>query len=376
MPQLFPWLSTLAGNFEEYKIHGLIVYLNSNSANAIASTNTALGVWGAVSQYDPSEPAFQNKQQAENYQGCTSAVPSSCVMHALECAPRTNVLDRLYVRSSGVSNVNDLKFFDFAKLTIFTAGAQASSNIGELWVTYDIEFFKPRLPLGGIDLTYTDYYYNNVTVSAAFPLGNGTYSIPEGDLFSTVSGGSSNVITLANWLPPGYYMLTLNYYGTASAVTPSNILVSSGLIGIPLLSNFTAQNTGFPQSALAGVTKYSTQYTFQKIGTNTETITLTAGIWSGGALTSAEYIINSLSSALLLGTTSIRDKEDKLKLDEIEELRQLLKVSRAQNLIRNVDDKIELGSHDVTEYEILPPGLNLIREPRSVHQGAPTRQRY
>lgn len=42
-PATFPWLSNLAQNFEEYRIHGMIFQFKTTSANALNSTNTALG---------------------------------------------------------------------------------------------------------------------------------------------------------------------------------------------------------------------------------------------------------------------------------------------------------------------------------------------
>lgn len=40
---LFPWLAGIASNFESYKFHGLVFEYKSMSADALNSTNTALG---------------------------------------------------------------------------------------------------------------------------------------------------------------------------------------------------------------------------------------------------------------------------------------------------------------------------------------------
>lgn len=40
---LFPWLSVISENFESYKFHGLVFEFKSMSADALNSTNTALG---------------------------------------------------------------------------------------------------------------------------------------------------------------------------------------------------------------------------------------------------------------------------------------------------------------------------------------------
>jgi hypothetical protein len=74
-------------------MHGLIFELKTSSGTAVSSTNTALGVWGAVTVYNPSEPTFTNKQECENYLGAQSCVPFQSMMHGVECKPRANVLD-------------------------------------------------------------------------------------------------------------------------------------------------------------------------------------------------------------------------------------------------------------------------------------------
>lgn len=39
----FPWLNRIAQNFESYRFHGLVFEFKSMSADALNSTNTALG---------------------------------------------------------------------------------------------------------------------------------------------------------------------------------------------------------------------------------------------------------------------------------------------------------------------------------------------
>lgn len=42
-PETFPWLSSIASNFEAYRIEGLVFEYKTMSADALNSTNTALG---------------------------------------------------------------------------------------------------------------------------------------------------------------------------------------------------------------------------------------------------------------------------------------------------------------------------------------------
>jgi hypothetical protein len=141
---LFPWLSGIAAQFEQYKIRGMLFEFKSNSGDAIASTDTALGTVIMATQYNVEDNAFTSKLSMEQYEYCTSAKPSESVIHMLECAPKTTILEDLYVSDSSNPQY-DPRFSDFGIFTIATQGQQAACTIGELWITYQIEFIKPKM---------------------------------------------------------------------------------------------------------------------------------------------------------------------------------------------------------------------------------------
>lgn len=167
VPTLFPWLSLIAKSYEQYRIKGLMFEYKSTSGASLNSTNTALGVVGMVTQYDASEPIFTTKREAEHYIGCQSAGPSQSMMHFVECKRGTNPLDALYTRTGALPEDQDIKFYDMGSLQLFTQGMQQDDvNIGELWVSYDIEFSKPKLPTGGEPQFAQVDSYNVVGVGA------------------------------------------------------------------------------------------------------------------------------------------------------------------------------------------------------------------
>lgn len=142
--ELFPWLATIAQNFEEYSILGMIFEFKSMSGQSVASTNTALGSVILTTQYDPTKPAFTSKQQMENYFFSQSTVPSNSMLHAIECKSGSAPLRSLY--TSGGTSI-DPRFVDYGTTYLATVGLPAASiNLGELWVSYKIELKKPRLP--------------------------------------------------------------------------------------------------------------------------------------------------------------------------------------------------------------------------------------
>ena len=148
MSDTFPWLSTVAVNFEEYDITGLVFRYKPSSGSAVSSTSSALGVVIMATDYDALNPSFSNKQQMESYEFSTSTVPFNGCIHPVECARNRNVLNSLYIRSGDPPAGSDLRMYDMGNFQIATEGMQSSYVIGELWVVYRLRLRKPRLPIG------------------------------------------------------------------------------------------------------------------------------------------------------------------------------------------------------------------------------------
>lgn len=143
---LFPWLSSVADNYEEYRIHGMIFEFKTTSGMSVSSTNTALGTVIMSTQYNPNDPQFNNKITMENYEFATSGGPFENFLHPVECKPALTVAPQLYVAQSTSSGaVVDLRLTNFGTFSIATVGMQASNVVGELWVSYQVELLKPRI---------------------------------------------------------------------------------------------------------------------------------------------------------------------------------------------------------------------------------------
>lgn len=141
-PFCFPWLSNIADNYQEWCPLGIVFEFVSNSADALNSTNTALGSICIASSYNPYDLPFQNKQQMEQSFFSNSCRPSSNLMHALECDP-VQTRPVFNIRQSDVPTGADRRLYDLCNTTIATVGMQGTSvNVGELWITYMIELRK------------------------------------------------------------------------------------------------------------------------------------------------------------------------------------------------------------------------------------------
>lgn len=146
-PAVFPWLSQIARNFEQVVFQGIVFEYKTTCANAIGSTNTALGTVVMATQYDVMSDEFTNKQQMENYEFAQSTSPSASIMHAIECDPKlTHNQGLFYIpKANDIKNDNDPRMSNIGRFNIATVGMQASAVIGELWVTYKVCLLKPKL---------------------------------------------------------------------------------------------------------------------------------------------------------------------------------------------------------------------------------------
>lgn len=166
----FPWLSQIAGNFEQYRFKGLVIEFKSQSADALNSTNTALGSVLMATQYNSQSAAFTEKGQVANHEFATSSAPSKSALHPVECDMKQSPIDILYVSLSSGSTPNEHSLlYDLGRFYFSTDGMQAVSTIGEIWVSYEVEFLKPRLtPEAGLAMSRSSYSFSNgVTWSQA-----------------------------------------------------------------------------------------------------------------------------------------------------------------------------------------------------------------
>ena len=139
---MFPWLSTLALNFEQWIPTGMVFEFVSTCGNAFAANNAALGDVSMATLYDIEAPALTDRSEVLNHFYSTSAATSQNLMHAIECAPGDTPCMPRYIQAplAGDERLNDL-----GVLTVMTGGSQALYTAGQLWVTYEIILLKPRL---------------------------------------------------------------------------------------------------------------------------------------------------------------------------------------------------------------------------------------
>lgn len=193
----FPWLYSVARNFEQYEIEGMIWEYKSNYSDAVVTSSGALGTVILATEYNAASPNFINKVQMENYEYAQSEKPSKSMCHPVECAKHLSVLSELYIRqtdsTAGLSS-QDIKTYDFGNFQIATVGIPGVStggivNLGEIWCSYQLRLIKPK-----INQEYMDSGYG--LLQGVIPTTNSA-----GDPFQgtwTLSSGSNIDLAIVN----------------------------------------------------------------------------------------------------------------------------------------------------------------------------------
>lgn len=213
---VFPWLSAIAQNYEQYRFNGLLFQFVSTSSDAIAST-TDLGLGQVIlaSDYNAADPAFVNAPQMLSSMFSNSGKPSENILHAIECAPTDQAQKLYYVRSGDPPSGTDVRLYDICTFQLATQNMPAVySGMGQLWVSYDITFCKSvQNNQLGFDISTDKYQMSGV--NAANPLGTSHTLAEHSDLGSTIVGRD---LIFPPSLASGYYQVTYNAVGTSDPV--------------------------------------------------------------------------------------------------------------------------------------------------------------
>lgn len=263
----FPWLSSIASNYEQYYINGMVIQFVSTSAAALNSTNTALGKVVMATEYNAERPTFSTTSEMLNTVYANYGKPAEDLVHAIECAPSQVASKLYYVRTAGVPTGSDPRLYDLGIFQLATEGMQAAANVGGLWITYDVTLCKPIL---GNSLASMDFFSATVASSSsifsdavsktiATPIGgtlasDGTYLFPRGVLgtykcvasFSSAAGATwpdATVSDLKNIIVPG---AIYNLNGLQNLISPGGTSTKQAVyewyVTIPGL---TSQTTAF-----------------------------------------------------------------------------------------------------------------------------------
>lgn len=283
----FPWLSVISDQFEQYRFNGLIFEFISTSADALNSTNTALGTVILATDYDAEDSAFVNQQQMLSTMFSNGGKPSCNILHAIECDPQSLPTKWLYCRSSSVSNGPDARLYDLGNFQVATYGSQAAAVIGQLWVTYDVTFQKKQMNnVLGLALKTVKYNFTG-TINTTTYFGSSTEEPESGSNFDvTLANG---VITFPPMISGGLYSVMYHVRGTSAAVTAPTITLAN-CTSPQIWVNGASSNVSNTGSTSANFVLYF----FVKITAQGATVTFSGG-GLPSSITDGELVINQVN---------------------------------------------------------------------------------
>lgn len=282
---LFPWLYTIAQNYEQYVFHGVVFEFKSTSADALNSTNTALGTVIMATEYNVNNNAFTNKIQMENCEFTTSCKPSECMMHPIECSVNQTPTRVFYTRPVVNALFADLRFVDMGNFQLATVGMQAAANIGELWVTYEVELLKPFLT-PNISSTNSIAIWSFASVTTAAVFGNSIPLQPAGNagtLTPYVSFGTTTFTMSSTIYFPIGSVWTVFYTINGGAVTPvTTVLTFTNATATSILDNGAGNGATHTSVTVGGTDTFLCLAASFTISGNPVTLT-----WNGGTYPTA-----------------------------------------------------------------------------------------
>jgi len=276
-PISFPWLNTMASNFESYEVEGMIYRFESTSGESVASTNTQIGTVMGGFFYDTLDATPLNKSIMLQYDGVVSSKTSESFLVGVECASNSNVLERLYVgpTPSGA----DPKTYNFGNFIVASQGVPATNQVlGELWCHYRIRF---HIAKAVVPVTSGLYTANQAGTAAPY----GTTSIRRsGSIYIGRENGSQ--ISFENLIPGRLYqytyssntvstanpVVTFNSGGVAPSFVSASNFYSFGTVGTTVVFYFKA--TANTTVVSTGVTTANTSGQIQMTVTSIDATTI------------------------------------------------------------------------------------------------------
>jgi len=238
LPATFPWLSTLAKDWQQYRFKRLRARYITRSAT------TSPGSVILSPEYNILEGPPLSEQEAANTQDAVEDVTWRELVCEMDISAMFAFGPRKQVRTQAIGA--DLTTYDAAILTVATVGQAAGGTIGKLYLDYEIDFFVPQStgPSRTVSQRITEIgNFSNVA------LNNGVTS----EVFINASFISNalgvNLLAPGHFgLPSGTYRIdiSVNTFGNAGfdLVSSAHSTVNGGHIG-PNVIVSTASSGGF-----------------------------------------------------------------------------------------------------------------------------------
>lgn len=282
----FPWLASIASNYQEYEWRGLVFHFMPTSGTAVSATSAALGTVMLQTTYRSSDSAPESKVAMMNEYWANEVVPFDTMAHPIECSPKENPFNVHYVRSG--NPVGDPLLYDLGTTYVATQGQQSAYVVGDLWVTYEVELKKPMVASNVTALSHL--------VSGIFT--TPTTALPFNSTVSTTFVGALPV----TFSDTGRFNVPAGYDGTFYAqviVNATTTFTAAAWTGVPTYTNAAAVGlaggfSSFPQT-IAGATATATCLSYSTCFSPTDSskasvVNLPTPSWTGTAFSTSVVI--------------------------------------------------------------------------------------
>jgi hypothetical protein len=200
----FPWLSKQAAQWEKYRWEYLEFYYKPE-VSAFAMQGQAGKVILSM-DYDASDAPPSSKQQAEDTDPHTDAMPYEDLLLVLDPRQMFEMADSKYVRPGGLPGSSDIKTYDSGNLSVSTIANTNTNLLGELHVRYAVIFEVPVLEsaAGGSVPANNQVAWFQSTSAQTY-----TTTVTASALLATASANGLSIVNTAGaFVPPaGNYLV-------------------------------------------------------------------------------------------------------------------------------------------------------------------------
>lgn len=313
--------SVWASLYDKFRIKNMNFEFLTESYTGNA-TGASAGKVILVTNYDSLAPVFTSSKEAEEYCNSVRAVTYNNVVHQIRPSTRnTTGFDsdlNYYVNNSSnlavppTINSSLAHEYNPGLFQLITEGQAVTTEIGELWVTYDYEFLVPKAPTYTVPGPIVSKYSGTSSTSNTFL----TTSLKSGSSSQlTVTFPTTNTIQVSTDPSLSGHIITI--YLNQSAATTISAYTTVAATG-----NTTGSSI-FASDSIAVINTLGTATTPQQ-STNMSSTTSTTGIWNLTYVTSTvvgactfDLIITVLPQPLVTGTESREEAlEKRIKMME------------------------------------------------------------
>lgn len=214
----FPWLSTIAGNFTNFRFKKLKFEFVSSSATALNSTNTALGLVYGRQQADSTIQPDVNATMMLNSWGTHKSNPSLSWQFVIDCSKdRIGTCTQVTQPLGLPANTDSRLFYPNGFFEIASQGMQANNvNIGQLFVSYTVDLLRPVYLQGELGFTMRSAHFSDSAFTNSLPLGSTNLNAIFDNIGMTVTGTQ---ISFPVAITTGTYLVLVSWWGTNASIT-------------------------------------------------------------------------------------------------------------------------------------------------------------